>query len=150
MFFTKLNFPPINIKTKIVEGKMQVFDQIRKKYLVLTNEEWVRQHIISYLNLKKNYPLGLMRVEQMIKYNSMKTRADLVVHSINGSPEMIVECKSPKVKITQDTFYQIAKYNFKLRVSILVVTNGLQHFCCSMDYEGNKICFLNEIPCFKN
>ena len=149
MSFTKLNFPPINIKTKIVEGKIQVFDQIRKKYLVLTSEEWVRQHVISYLNLKKDYPLGLMRVEQMITYNSMKTRADLVIYSINGSPEMIVECKSPKVKITQDTFYQIAKYNFKLRVSLLVVTNGLNHFCCSMDYERNEICFLNEIPCFK-
>ena len=92
--------------------------------------------------------MGLMGVEKMIKYNGMKTRADIVLYSNDGLPKMIVECKSPKVKITQESFNQIAKYNFNLRVSNLVVTNGIKHFCCFMDYENNKIVFLNNIPCY--
>tara|TARA_B110000003_G_C16504689_1_gene478788 strand:+ start:103 stop:549 length:447 start_codon:yes stop_codon:yes gene_type:complete len=148
MILPKLNLPVTVIKTKLVRETMQVFDQVRKKYLVLTLEEWVRQQFIHYLNKHKNYPLGLMGVEKVVKYNSMKTRADIVVYSVDGKPYMIIECKSPKVKITQDTFNQIAKYNFKLRVSILVVTNGIQHFCCSMDYKNNKINFLKDIPVY--
>jgi len=87
-------------------------------------------------------------VEKMVKYNKQSTRADIVLYTIEGKPNMIVECKAPKVKITQDAFNQIAKYNFKLRVDFLVVTNGDKHFCCAMDYENNKITFLEEIPHF--
>ena len=89
-----------------------------------------------------------MGVEKMVKYNEQSTRADIVLYTSEGNPNMIVECKSPKVKITQDAFNQIAKYNFKLRVDFLVVTNGMQHFCCAMDYERNKITFLEEIPSY--
>ena len=146
MNMPQLNLPNAVLKTKLVEGTTQVFDAVRKKYLVLTPEEWVRQHFIHYLNSKKKYPLGLMGVEQMVKYNEQSTRADIVLYTTEGKANMIVECKAPKVKITQDAFNQIAKYNFKLRVDFLVVTNGMQHFCCAMDYENDKITFLNEVP----
>ena len=148
MNLPQLNLPIAALKTKLVEGTTQVFDQVRKKYLVLTPEEWVRQYFIHYLNQEKNYPLGLMGVEQMVKYNGMQTRADIVLYTLKGKPNMIVECKAPNVKITQDAFNQIAKYNFKLQVPFLVVTNGIQHFCCQMDYEMNEIKFLEEIPIY--
>ena len=144
----QLNLPNAVLKTKLVEGTTQVFDAVRKKYLALTPEEWVRQHFIHYLNSEKKYPLGLMGVEQMVKYNGQSTRADIVLYTTEGKPNMIVECKAPMLKITQDAFNQIAKYNFKLRVDFLVVTNGMQHFCCAMDYVNNKITFLEEIPNF--
>ena len=148
MKMPQLNLPKVALKTKSVEGTIQVFDVIRKKYFVLTPEEWVRQHFIHYLNIEKNYPMGLMGVEKMIKYNSMQTRADIVLYNGEGKPNMIVECKAPKVKITQDTFNQIAKYNFQLKVDFLVVTNGIQHYCCQMDCEKNEITFLEDIPTF--
>ena len=148
MSLPQLNLPIAALKTKLVEGTTQVFDQVRKKYLVLTPEEWVRQHFVHYLNQEKNYPLGLMGVEKMVKYNGMQTRADIVLYAADGKPNMIVECKAPNVKITQDAFNQIAKYNFKLQVPFLVVTNGIQHFCCQMDYETNEIKFLEEIPSY--
>ena len=148
MNLPQLNLPIAVLKTKLVEGTTQVFDQVRKKYLVLTPEEWVRQHFIHYLNQEKNYPLGLMGVEKMVKYNGMQTRADIVLYAADGKPNMIVECKAPNVKIKQDTFNQIAKYNFKLKAKYLVLTNGIQHFCCQMDYETNGIKFLEEIPSY--
>ena len=148
MKMPRLNLPKVALKTKSVEGTIQVFDVIRKKYFVLTPEEWVRQHFIHYLNNEKNYPMGLMGVEKMVKYNALKTRADIVLYTTEGKAKMIVECKAPNVKITQDTFNQIAKYNFKLKVPFLVVTNGMQHFCCKMDYEKNINCFLEEVPAF--
>ena len=148
MDLPKLNLPNVVLKTKLVEATTQVFDVVRKKYFKLTAEEWVRQHFIHYLNKDKNYPFGLMGVEQMIKYNNLKTRADIVLYNVDGIPNMIVECKAPNMNITQDTFDQIARYNFKLKVKYLVVTNGLQHFCCEMDYEKNQINFLEEIPEF--
>ena len=148
MDLPKLNLPNVVLKTKLVEATTQVFDVVRKKYFKLTAEEWVSQHFIHYLNKDKNYPFGLMGVEQMIKYNNLKTRADIVLYNIDGIPNMIVECKAPNMNITQDTFDQIARYNFKLKVKYLVVTNGLQHFCCEMDYEKNQIDFLEEIPEF--
>jgi type I site-specific restriction endonuclease len=146
MNLPQLNLPIAALKTKLVEGTTQVFDQVRKKYLVLTPEEWVRQHFIHYLHQEKKYPLGLMGVEQIVKYNGMQTRADIVLYAADGKPNMIVECKAPKVKITQDAFNQIAKYNFNLKVDFLVVTNGIQHFCCALDYKNNKISFMKEVP----
>ena len=148
MDLPKLNLPNVVLKTKLVEATTQVFDVVRKKYFKLTAEEWVRQHFIHYLNKDKNYPFGLMGVEQMIKYNNLKTRADIVLYNVDGIPNMIVECKAPNMNITQDTFDQIARYNFKLKVKYLVVTNGLQHFCCEMDYKKNQILFLKGIPNF--
>ena len=148
MDFPKLNLPNVVLKTKLVGGTTQVFDVVRKKYFKLTSEEWVRQHFVHYLNNEKNYPFGLMGVEKMIKYNSLKTRADIVLYNTEGMPNMIVECKAPNMKITQDTFDQVARYNFKLKVKYLVVTNGLQHFCCEMNYKKNQISFLEGVPYF--
>ncbi len=142
----QLNLPNVDLKTKLVKGTTQVFDIVRKKYLILTAEEWVRQHFIHFLHLEKNYPLGLMGVEKLVKYNNMSTRADIVLFTNEGRPNMIVECKGPNVAISQDTFYQIAKYNFNLKVQYLVVTNGLKHYCCKVNYDSDKIDFLKEIP----
>ena len=133
---------------KIEGEKTYIFDVVRKKYLLLTPEEWVRQNFIHYLNKEKKYPLVLMGVEQMVKYNSLKTRADIVMYNTEGKANIIVECKAPDVKITQDTFNQIAKYNSQLKVKYLLVTNGMNHYCCKMDYESNRITFLEEIPSY--
>ena len=146
MDFSKLNLPNVALKTKLVDGTTQVFDVVRKKYFKLSPEEWVRQHFIHYLKSEKKYPFGLMKVEKMVKYNNLSTRADIIIYNIEGKPHMIVECKSSDTKITQDVFDQISRYNFNLRVKYLVVTNGLQHFCCKLDYQKNKIDFLKDIP----
>ncbi len=148
MDFSPLNFPNVVLKTKLVDETMQVFDVVRKKYFKLTAEEWVRQHVIHYLHTDKKYPFGLIGVEKMIKYNNLRTRVDIVLYNKEGIPNMIVECKAPYIKITQDIFDQIARYNFQLKVKYLLVTNGLQHFCCSMDYKNSKISFLEQIPEF--
>ena len=148
MYSQKLNLPKVVLKTKLVEGTIQVFDVVRKNYFKLTAEERVRQHFINYLNSDKNYPFGLMGIEKMIKYNSLKKRADIVIYNNDGEPNILVECKAPNIKITQDAFDQVARYNFKLRVKYLVVTNGMKHFCCSIDYEKDEFNFLKEIPSF--
>ena len=148
MDFPKLNLPKVVLKTKLVRGTIQVFDVVRKKYFKLTAEEWVRQQFIHYLNNHKNYPLGLMGVERMVSYNDLKIRADIIIYNTKGNPYMIIECKAPNVNITQGTFDQISRYNIKLKVRYLVVTNGRQHFCCAMDYKSNIITFLDEIPIF--
>jgi len=148
MDFPNLNLPIVDLKTKLLEGTTQGYDVVRKNYFKLTAEEYVRQHVIHYLNEYKNYPFGLMGIEKMIKYNTLRNRADIVLYNTEGIPNMIVECKAPNVKITQDTFYQIARYNFKLKVKYLVVTNGVQHFCCAMDYEKNEINFLKDFPSY--
>ena len=146
MNLPKLNLPDIDSKIKLVGTTMQIFDNVRKKYFSLTPEEWVRQHFINYLHKVKSYPLGLMKIEHIIKYNNMNTRADIVLYNTDGVANMIVECKAPDIRINQETFYQIARYNSKLQVQFLVVTNGINHFCCEMDYLTGEIVFLNEIP----
>ena len=148
MKFQKLNLPSVDLKTKLVKGTMQVFDVVRKKYVKLTPEEWVRQNFIHYLKNEKGYPFGLMGVEKMVKYNNLKTRADIVFYNHQAKAEMIVECKAPALRITQDVFDQIAKYNFQLKVKYLIVTNGIQHFCCAMHYCQNDIEFLKDIPSY--
>ena len=148
MDFPQLNLPKVVLKTKLVRGTIQVFDVVRKKYFKLTAEEWVRQHFIHYLKNNKNYPLGLMGVERMVNYNGLKIRADIILYNTQGVPDMIVECKAPHINITQDAFDQISRYNIRLKVRHLVVTNGKKHFCCAMDYRRNIITFLDEIPFF--
>lgn len=148
MPFPKLNLPSVDLKTKLEKGTMQVFDVVRKKYVKLTPEEWVRQNFIHYLKNEKDYPFGLMGIEKMVKYNNLKTRADIIFYNHQGGAQMIVECKAPNLKITQDVFDQIAKYNFHLKVRHLVVTNGIQHFCCAMNYPKDDIEFLQDIPAY--
>jgi len=148
MKMPKLNLPKAELKTKLVNGTIQVFDKVRKKYFVLTQEEWVRQNLINFLNVDCGYPINLLAVEKMVRYNSMKTRADIVIYNLDGNPFMIVECKSPSIRITQDAFNQIAKYNIGLKVKYLLITNGLKHFCCKMDYDSNSYNFVDKIPVF--
>ena len=146
----KLNLPTYSFKIKSIGEKKQIFDEIRKKYVALTPEEWVRQNFIRYLIHEKQFPASLIAIEMALQYNRMKKRGDVVVYDTSGKPVVIVECKAPDVKITQNAFDQVARYNMTLKVKYLVVTNGLIHYCCSMDYEKKSYEFLNEIPLYKN
>jgi hypothetical protein len=142
----KLNLPTYNFKFKSKENKTLIFDKLRKKYMVLTPEEWVRQHFVHFLIDKKNYPTSLIALEKQLTINNRKKRTDILVFNTEGTPEIIVECKAPSIKITQDTFDQIARYNLKLKANFLIVTNGLEHFYCKMDFENETYIFLKEIP----
>ncbi|SEB83930.1 Type I restriction enzyme R protein N terminus (HSDR_N) [Tenacibaculum sp. MAR_2009_124] len=142
----KLNLPTFNFKLKSNENKTLIFDCLRKKYLVLTPEEWVRQHFVMYLMEVKKYPASLIAVEKQLTINQLKKRTDIVIFDKQGTPNIIVECKAPKVKITQATFDQIARYNLKLNADFLVVTNGLEHFYCMLDTENERYVFLRDIP----
>jgi hypothetical protein len=144
----KLNLPEYNFRTKTEEGKTFIFDNIRKKFVVLTPEEWVRQNFIQYLKTEKKYPETLMAIEKQIMLNQTQRRFDLLVYSRNGQPYLIAEFKAPGVKITQETFDQVVRYNMAVRVEKVVVSNGLQHFACEIDYAKNSYLYLPEIPAF--
>jgi len=146
----KLNLPTYNFNIKLEGQRKLIFDSIRKKYVVLTPEEWVRQNFISYLVEDKNYSRGLIAVEKKVDVNRMPQRSDIVLYNNKAVPIMIVECKAASVKISQDTFNQIARYNMKLQVPYLVVTNGLNHYCCQIDYENSSFKFIQEIPDYKS
>jgi hypothetical protein len=145
----KLNLPTYNFRLKSKENKTLIFDKLRKKYMVLTPEEWVRQHFVHFLIDKKKYPTSLIALEKQLTINNRKKRTDILVFNSEGTPEIIVECKAPSIKITQDTFDQIARYNLKLQANFLIVTNGLEHFYCKMDFENETYIFLKEIPDYK-
>jgi len=123
-----------------------IFDQVRRKFVRLTPEEWVRQNFIQYLVREGDYPLGLIGVEIAFKINKLMRRVDMLVHDRTGTPVMIVECKSPDVPLSDEVFEQIATYNIQFRVPYLVVTNGIIHYACRMDFEANKPEYLNVIP----
>ncbi|WP_291967959.1 type I restriction enzyme HsdR N-terminal domain-containing protein [Maribacter sp.] len=143
-----LNFPNYTFRVKNSENRTLIFDVIRKKFLVLTPEEWVRQHVVQYLVQEKKYPLSHINVEKQITLNGLKKRYDVVVFKPNGQLHILVECKAPKVSISQMTFDQIAQYNFKLNASYLMVTNGLSHYYCQTDLIAEKYEFMKEIPDF--
>ncbi|WNW01848.1 type I restriction enzyme HsdR N-terminal domain-containing protein [Tenacibaculum sp. HL-MS23] len=145
----KLNLPNYTFKLKSNENKTLIFDKWRKKYLVLTPEEWVRQHFVQFLIDEKKYPVSLIALEKQLTINNLKKRTDIVIFSSDGTPNIIVECKAPKIKIAQDTFDQIARYNLKLNANYLVVTNGLQHYFCKLDKENETYIFLEDIPDYK-
>lgn len=142
--------PKYQIKLRKNNDNTEVFDLLRKKWLVLTPEEEVRQKMILYLLNEKDYPAGRLASEYGLKVNELKRRADIVAFDQFGHPVLIVECKAPKVKITQKVFDQIARYNLSLRVDYLVVSNGEQNYCCIMDFKQEKYAFLEEIPLYKN
>ena len=141
-----LNFPSFNFRIKSSENKTSIFDVIRKKFVILTPEEWVRQHVIHFLIEIKNYPLSLINVEKAIDLNGTIKRYDIVVYKPNGKIQLLVECKAPKVKITQDTFDQIARYNLILKGDYLMVTNGLHHYYCQINYQTENYQFLKDLP----
>lgn len=144
-----LNLPTYILKIKNIENKFYVFDIIRKKYVHLNHEEWVRQNFIHFLIEEKFYPKSLISVEKQLKINNLSKRTDILIFDKNGLPNIIVECKAPSIKITQETFDQIARYNLKLNANYLIVTNGIQHYYCKMDHQEMKYIFLKDIPKFK-
>ena len=142
----ELNFPSYAFRLKSSENKTLIFDIIRKKYVVLTPEEWVRQHVLRFLLEEKNYPASLITVEKQLKIHTRTKRTDIVVYNTQGTPEVLIECKAPSVKITQAAFDQIARYNLTAKASYLMVTNGLSHFFCQIDAENETYVFLKDIP----
>ena len=144
-----LNFPAYRFKLKSNENKTLIFDVIRKKYVVLTPEEWVRQHVLRYLIEVKNYPTSIMAVEKQLLVNGLRKRFDILIFNKKGLPEIIIECKSPKIKLSQETFDQIAQYNLNLKANFLMVTNGLDHYFCVLDYINERYNFLTELPVYK-
>tara|TARA_Y100000815_G_scaffold275726_1_gene316513 strand:- start:51479 stop:51928 length:450 start_codon:yes stop_codon:yes gene_type:complete len=142
----KLNFPTYTFRFKSNENKRMVFDPIRKKFVVLTPEEWVRQHVLQYLIQQKGYSPSLINVEKQLLLNGTKKRYDVVVFNPNGSIFLIVECKAPSIGITQDTFDQIARYNLVTQAQYLMVSNGLEHYFCQMDYQAEQYIFLKQLP----
>ena len=141
-----LNFPKYSFRLKNSENKVSIFDTIRKKFVILQPEEWVRQHCVQFLIEVKGYPKSLINVEKEITINSLKKRYDIVVYNSDGSIHLIVECKAPKININQETFNQIARYNLELNASYLMVTNGLNHYYCQMNFKNERYLFLTEIP----
>ncbi len=141
-----LNLPTYKFRIKSNENKYVIFDIIRKKYVALSPEEWVRQHFIHYLMEEKKYPISLISVEKKLTVNKLTKRTDILVFNTKGMPHIIVECKAPSVKISQEAFDQIARYNLKLQADYLIVTNGLDHFYCSMDTKNEQYIFLDNIP----
>jgi len=148
-FLHKLNLPTYPFRFQNNGDRVEIFDTIRKKFIALTPEEWVRQHFIQYLINQKSFLPSLIQLEKPLSYNQLDKRSDIVVYNKSAQPIVLVECKSPQINITQDTFDQIALYNFSLKVKYLIVTNGLNHFCCQMDYVTKSYLFIEQIPLFK-
>jgi hypothetical protein len=145
----KLNFPAYTFRFKNSENKVSIFDEIRKKFIILTPEEWVRQHVVHFLMYEKKYPKSLINVEKVLTVNGLRKRYDVVVFNPDGSIHILVECKAPEIKISQATFDQIARYNMTMKARFLNVTNGLNHFYCQMDFENEKYEFLRNLPDYK-
>ena len=143
-----VQFEDYAFRTKKEAGKNFIFDIIRKKYVVLTPEEWVRQHWVHYLCKTMQYPKALIRVEMGLKVNDLQKRSDIVVFNRSGNPCLIVECKNPDVPITQKTFEQIANYNLTFRVSYLIVSNGVQTYCTQLNLHQKSFSHLDKIPSF--
>jgi len=131
---------------KEVGDKFYIFDQSRRKFVLLTPEEWVRQNCLHFLHFHRNFPMNLLSVEKSFKLNNLILRYDIVAYSKNAKPVLLIECKAPEIKISQQTFDQIAVYNLELKVPYLVVTNGIDLYCCSIDFDNSRFLFLNEIP----
>tara|TARA_R110000850_G_C9996309_1_gene468338 strand:+ start:68454 stop:68930 length:477 start_codon:yes stop_codon:yes gene_type:complete len=142
----ELHFPSYSFRFKSSENKISIFDEIRKKFVILKPEEWVRQHVVQFLLSEKNYPKSHVNVEKVLILNNTRKRYDIVVFNPDGSIHLIVECKAPHINIHQETFDQIARYNLSLDATYLMVTNGLQHYYCKLDYENEKYIFLEEVP----
>jgi hypothetical protein len=143
-----LNLPSFDTKIRNKGDGLEIFDPLRKKYVALTPEEWVRQHFVHYLISEKQFPSSLIANEAGIKLNSLSKRCDTVVYNRRLEPVMVVEYKRPDVTITQEVFDQITRYNSVLKVPYIVVSNGLVHHCCHMDYALQSYQYLTEIPTY--
>lgn len=146
---TPLNLPKYNLRITIRDQKKYIWDRLRRKYVALTPEEWVRQNFIEFLISEKNYPETLMNNEIGINLNGMTKRCDTVVYASTSSPLLIVEYKAPQITINQMVFDQIVRYNMVLKVPFLIVSNGLNHYCCAVDYNSHKCHFIADIPTYE-
>ena len=144
-----LNLPSFEMRTMQQDGTTKVFDVLRQRYVALTPEEWVRQHFVHYLIADKGYSQTLMGNEVQLSLNGMSRRCDTVVYDRRLRPRMIVEYKRPDVNISQRVFDQICRYNMVMRVDWLIVSNGLEHYCCKIDYEHQTYEFVADIPAFQ-
>lgn len=144
----KLNLPEYKFKIVRRENKMLIFDELRKKFLVLSPEEWVRQNFVRYLMDMLKYPRALIKSEGGLNYHSLKKRTDIVIFDRLGHPFMVIECKAPGVNISQKTFDQVAQYNSVLRARYVALTNGLNHYCCGINHETRKVEFMTDFPSF--
>lgn len=142
----QLNLPTFEHQVRSEEGKTYIFDILRKKWMFLTPEEWVRQHFVHFLINHKNYPKSLIKLEGGLKYNTRSNRSDVVVFNSEGEALMLVECKAAGIQLNQQVFDQAARYNHVLKAKFLVITNGLKHFCCAIDHTDGKYSFMDDIP----
>lgn len=146
----ELNLPSYSFRIKKENNKMFIYDEIRRKYVVLQPEEWVRQHIIRFLINEKKYPKSLINVEKKITINQQTKRYDIIVFRSDGSVFLVVECKAPSVEISQEVFDQIARYNMVLNAENLMVTNGIHHYFCKIDFQNKRYIFLENLPNFSS
>jgi hypothetical protein len=144
----KLSFPSYEFRIVEKDGKLLVFDPVRKRFVALTPEEWVRQHVIQFLEKEKHVPLSLIRAESEIRLYKTRKRFDLAVFNRNGGPLLVVECKSPSVAVTQAVLDQVVRYNLVLKVGYLMLTNGLQHIYCQVDTNNGTTRLISELPDF--
>ena len=148
MRMISLNFPKYSLRIKSRENKPLVFDPVRKKYVLLTPEEWVRQHCLHFLIRDRGYPAGRTLVERQLVVEGLEKRIDIGVCHPDGRILLLVECKAPDVPIDQGVFDQIARYNWKARAGFLMVTNGMNHYYCQIDYARQRYTFLKDLPAF--
>ena len=146
----ELNLPKTELKIITKDGKPHVFDVLRRKYVALTPEEWVRQQFVHFLMGQKGYPAACIGNEVSINLNGTKKRCDTIVYGQSAEPLIIIEYKAPSIDITQQVFEQISRYNNKFRVKWLIVSNGLQHYCCRIDYESGAYQFVEDIPAYND
>jgi hypothetical protein len=143
-----LELPPYPFKISDKNGLLTLFDELRKKHIVITPEEWVRQHFVQYLIHQKKYPKALIKLEGGLKYNGMNRRSDIVVFNPAGEKVLMVECKAPSVTINQKVFDQVARYNMTHKISLLAVSNGLRHYYCRIDFETRQYKFIEDLPAY--
>ena len=145
---TKLNLPDYPIRIRNQGDQQYIFDEFRKKFVILTPEEFVRQHFLHYLVNELSYPKSLIKVESGIRFNKMMKRTDITVYDREANPYMLVECKSAQVNLSGKVFDQLSIYNQTIKAKYLVITNGLKHFCCELDYELQRYTFMPQLPPF--
>jgi hypothetical protein len=142
----QLNLPEYSFQIKTAGQRKYIFDNIRKRYVVLTPEEWIRQNFAAYMINEKKFPASLIAIEMPLKINRLEKRADIVFFSRQGVPLIIAECKAPGVKITQKVFDQVALYNMDMKVLYFIVTNGMVHYCAELDHHKKNWKFLSQVP----
>jgi hypothetical protein len=143
-----LKLPPYNYKLKKVDDKIYIYDSLRRKYILLTPEEWVRQHFVHFLINHYQYPKSMIRLESSLKYNTLLKRTDIQVFGRDGELLMIIECKAPYIELNQEVFAQAAQYNKILQAKYLTITNGMIFYCCMTNWENMSLEFLNDLPTF--